>query len=159
MNPNDWQRYRNHVASSSSMVRKVAAHLLSKGHTVQVPPTHVAKHQHQRKDMVDDGDLFILKRMEVKAKSVQFTCREDYPYRSLIICNKYSFDHHKGMPPAFYFIVAADGEHVAVIDVTKTKDKWWAEKRKDKRYEDVEEVFYFIDKKNVWFEKLDHGEN
>jgi hypothetical protein len=62
------------------------------------------------------------------------------------------------MPPAFYFIVAADGEHVAVIDVAKTKDKWWAEKRKDKRYEDVEEVFYFIDKKDVWFEKLDHGE-
>ena len=160
MNDEDWQRYRKHIAASTSIVERVAKHLTSKGYTVQIPPTHIAQHQHQRINMVDEGDLFVLQRMEVKGKSIHFTCREDYPYDSVIICNKFSFDKHKGMPPAYYFIVAADGVSVAVIDVKRTKPLWWAEKRRDRRYEDVEETFYFVHKKDVSFERLElDGEN
>ena len=154
MNERDWERYRKNVAESDSTVQVVAKHLLKKGYTVQIPSSHVAANQSDRRKMMDEGDLFVLQRMEVKGQSIKFTGLDDYPYKAMIVCNRNSFDNHKGMPPAFYYIVSADNSTMAVVDVKKTKDKWWAEKKRDHRYEDVEETFYFISKQHVSFEKL-----
>ena len=154
MNERDWERYRKHVAESDTTVQLVAKHLLSKGYTIQVPPAHVAANQSDRRKMMDEGDLFVLQRMEVKGQSIKFTGLGDYPYKAMIVCNRNSFDNHKGMPPAFYFIVSADNTTMAVVDVKKTKERWWSEQRRDSRYEDVVETYYFINLKDVTFVKL-----
>jgi len=148
MNENDWEKYKTHVADSVPTVWRVAKFLSSRGHTVQIPPTHIAVNQSERIKMADSGDLFIMQRCEVKQRKFNFTCMEDYPWEKVLICNKNSFDKCKGGKPAFYILPSWDFKAVVVVDVNKSEKNWWAERHRDGRYEDVEETFYFVDKSN-----------
>ena len=148
MNERDWEKYRTHIKDSIPTVWRVAKYLSSRGHTVQIPPTHIAANQSDRISMTDNGDLFLLQRCEVKQRTFVFSGINDYPWESIMICNKNSFDRRSGSKPAFYILPSADFKAMIVIDVNKTEKNWWAEKKRDSRYEDVEETFYFIDKNN-----------
>ena len=148
MNDKDWVKYKTHIAQSIPTVWRVAKYLSSRGHTVQVPPTHIAVNQNDRLGMTDSGDFFLMQRCEVKQRTFVFTNIDDYPWPSIMICNKNSFDKRHGSKPSYYILPSADFKAMIVIDVNKTEKSWWAEKKREGRYEDVEEVFYFIDKKN-----------
>ncbi len=148
MNADDWEKYKGHVADSIPTVWRVVKFLSSRGHTVQMPPTHIASNQNDRLNMTDEGDFFLMQRCEVKQRSFSFTCMDDYPWEKVLICNKNSFDKHKGSKPAFYILPSADFKAIVVVDVNKSEKGWWAEKHRDGRYDDVEEVFYFVDKRN-----------
>jgi len=146
MNENDWVKFRGFVSDSVPTVWRVVQYLLSRGHTVQVPPTHIATNQRDRLKMTDSGDFFLIQRCEVKQTRQVFSGPSDWPYPAIIICSKNSFDHRRGGKPAYYIIPSSDFKCMIVIDVAKTERSWWAEKRRDGRYEDVEETFYMIDK-------------
>lgn len=148
MNSNDWEKYKTHVADSIPTVWRVIKYLSSRGHTVQMPPTHIASNQSDRLSMTDSGDFFLVQRCEVKQRGFAFSSMDDYPWSSIMVCNKNSFDRRHGSKPAYYLMPSSDFKCMIVVDVNKTEKFWWAEKKKDGRYEDVEEVFYFIDKKN-----------
>ncbi len=160
MNDKDWEKYRTHVKDSVPAVWRVVRFLLSRGHTVQVPPTHIATNQNDRFNMKDSGDFFLIQRCEVKQTRHTFNGPDDWPYSAIIICNKNSFDKRTGAKPAYYIIPSSDFRCMIVIDVMKTEKYWWAEKKKDSRYEDVEETYYMIDKTNPeisW--QTVHGDN
>ncbi len=156
MNDQDWEKYKKHVADSVPTVQRVVQYLLSRGHTVQVPPTHIATNQRDRIKMKDDGDFFLIQRCEVKQTRHVFAGPEDWPFSVIIICNKNSFDKRHGSKPAYYIIPSSDFKCMIVIDVQKTEKSWWAEEKKDNRYEDVVETFYVIDKNNphISWEKI-----
>jgi hypothetical protein len=148
MNDQDWDKYRGYVKDSIPTVWRVVQYLLSRGHTVQVPPTHIAANQNDRLKMADNGDFFLIQRCEVKQTRQVFTGPDDWPFPVVMICNKNSFDRAKGSKPAYYIIPSSDFKCMIVIDVAKTEKSWWAEKRKDSRYDDIEQSFYMIEKTN-----------
>jgi hypothetical protein len=90
---------------------------------------------------VDNGDLYINMRVEVKTLGITFTNRADWKFGDkFIVCAKHSFDNAKPKPYA-YIIQSADLKHIAVVHSATCK-QWYSEARKDSRYEDVTQDFY-----------------
>jgi hypothetical protein len=90
---------------------------------------------------VDNGDLYINMRVEVKTLGITFTNRADWKFGDkFIVCAKHSFDNAKPKPYA-YIIQSADLKHIAVVNSSTCK-QWYTEARKDSRYEDVTQDFY-----------------
>ena len=70
-------------------------------------------------------------RTEVKHRpKMDFTGPETYPFNTVIICAKESFDS-QAVSPKFYFICNGPMTHAALIDVRKTKEQWITESMPD----------------------------
>lgn len=81
----------------------------------------------------DGGDLFMHFRTEVKHNpSTKWTCKSDYPYSDLLICNCKSVDD-QAIPPKYFFIVNGPMTHAALVDVNKTQDRWFKKAITDRR--------------------------
>lgn len=81
-------------------------------------------------DYKDEGDLFIVHddgtkdRIEVKNIDTQFTCREDFPFPSIIVSNKNRVDKTKHEVKR-WVIISKDRKHFASINVN-TQNTWAA---------------------------------
>ena len=76
---------------------------------------------------MDDGDLLITMPLQVKQRSIDFSCHDDYPYDTIFIDEKY-----KVKKDTFaYFIVSASGGCAAVIG-RETRSHWTTETIYDK---------------------------
>jgi hypothetical protein len=71
----------------------------------------------------EDGEFI---RNEVKGRSNNFTCAEDFPYPLLIVVSKASYDRKVELygESKRFFEPSKDRTHVLVIDVERTRDKW-----------------------------------
>ena len=137
----DYQRFLNHLDESHMGVFCAARWLSSRGYAVSIQPTTTAEHYSDRMDHVDSGDLYISMRVEVKTLSVNFTCKEDWPFgEKFIVCAKHSFDNARPKPYG-YIIQSADLKHAAVVSASSFK-QWYSESRRDSRYEDMTQNFY-----------------
>jgi hypothetical protein len=107
----------------------------------------------QRNDYVDDGDLFVLMRVEHKVlKKTDFTCRDDFPHECILIDEKYKVDN-KNDKPLCYVIENRLGTHCGVV-YYYTK-KMWEVKRYWDSVQDRNCEFYAVNKKSVRFCKID----
>ena len=137
----DYQRFLNHLDESHMGVFCAARWLSNRGYAVSIQPTTTAEHYSDRMDHVDSGDLYISMRVEVKTLSVNFTCKEDWPFgEKFIVCAKHSFDNARPKPYG-YIIQSADLKHAAVVSASTFK-QWYSEPRRDSRYEDMTQNFY-----------------
>ena len=137
----DFQRFVKHLSESHEGVISAANWLNSLGYSVTIPPSTVSDSYENRMKHVDNGDLYINMRIEVKTLGITFTSRADWKFGDkFIVCAKHSFDNAKPKPYA-YIIQSADLKHIAVVH-THTFKQWYSEKRKDSRYEDVTQDFY-----------------
>ena len=137
----DFQRFVKHLSESHEGVISAANWLNSLGYSVTIPPSTVSDSYENRMKHVDNGDLYINMRIEVKTLGITFTSREDWKFGDkFIVCAKHSFDNAKPKPYA-YIIQSADLKHIAVVH-THTFKQWYSEARKDSRYEDVTQDFY-----------------
>ena len=137
----DFQRFVKHLSESHEGVISAANWLNSLGYSVTIPPSTVSDSYENRMKHVDNGDLYINMRVEVKTLGITFTSRADWKFGDkFIVCAKHSFDNAKPKPYA-YIIQSADLKHIAVVHSTTFK-QWYSESRKDSRYEDVTQDFY-----------------
>ena len=137
----DFQRFVKHLNDSHEGVISAANWLNSLGYSVTIPPSTVSDSYENRMKHVDNGDLYINMRVEVKTLGITFTSRADWKFGDkFIVCAKHSFDNAKPKPYA-YIIQSADLKHIAVVHSTTFK-QWYSEPRKDSRYEDVTQDFY-----------------
>lgn len=137
----DFQRFVKHLNDSHEGVISAANWLNSLGYSVTIPPSTVSDSYENRMKHVDNGDLYINMRVEVKTLGITFTSRADWKFGDkFIVCAKHSFDNAKPKPYA-YIIQSADLKHIAVVHSTTFK-QWYSESRKDSRYEDVTQDFY-----------------
>lgn len=149
------RKFLEHLRASDSTVDMIAGWLRRKGfETVRKPATE-APTRDQWESHADKGDLYVLKRIEVKRLSVDFTCLEDWPYGpKFIVCARHSFDL-ANPKPASYVIVNSHGTHAAVVD-SRDSGNWYSEWRRDSRYKDVAQEFYLSPLKLVKFIKLEN---
>jgi len=137
----DFQRFVKHLHDSREGVVSAANWLNSLGYSVTMPPSTVSDSYENRMDHVDNGDLYINMRVEVKRLGIEFTSKEDWKFGDkFIVCAKHSFDNAKPKPYA-YIIQSLDLTHIAVVNSSTCK-QWYSEKRKDSRYEDMTQNFY-----------------
>ena len=109
----------------------VALHMLLHGNTVRMPKRRVREHYKDRKQFIDDGDLYVGNhRCEVKQNRINFAVNE-FPYPSVAICRTDAFDNADPVP-SYYFIVNESCTVAMAIDVAQTRDKWFIKHITDK---------------------------
>jgi hypothetical protein len=158
--PTDQENEQNHqdilvnVEKSKSGVQRVAAWLNDKGYTVTVPPMVVVQSSYEdRMNHIDNGDLFLHQRMEVKVRSIDFTCAQDYPFKDgIYVCAQHSYDNAKPKPHS-YIILNKNMTHAAII-MGDTKNLWTVKNVKDSRYKDFTQPIYSCPVSAVKFTKL-----
>jgi len=141
----EWAVFTERFKSSRRAVFKVAEYIWrEKGLGVTIPSMELAPSIHQSADYVDKGDIichtargneFII---EVKGVSTEFTCAEDFPFKTMIVNEVVKADRIDAFA---YFIVNKALTHAFVLK-TDTKDQWGIKDVHDKRRGDTEEMYY-----------------
>lgn len=131
----------------------IARWLTSRGHIVRLAPLTKAPTRADWKDHVDDGDLEIALRVEVKRLSANFTNAKDWPFGSkFIVCAKHAFDNARPKPHSF-IIVNAAGTHAAIVEGRTSRD-WTVERKTDSRMDGVSQECYLAPMGCVTFTTL-----
>lgn len=147
------EKFLSHLDASSGGVSLAKAWLESRGHEVSIRPSGRAEARADWKNHADNGDLTISLRVEVKQLGCDFTCEADWPFRDkFIVCAKHAFDRAKPKPYGFIIINRA-GTHAAFVLCSDARH-WTVERRKDSRYDGVEQDFYLSPLPNVKFGQL-----
>jgi hypothetical protein len=135
---------------SREAVNAFASDARARGFQVWLPPEVVRPDASARRDYADDGDCMGLFRIEHKVRhSVSWTCRDDFPYRTVIVDEVYKEDAKAHNPVLLYVIVDQTRTHAAVV-YGWTRDKWEVERMYDPiQKRDCD--FYTIDKRYVRF--------
>ena len=154
----NFQKFIKSLEESKKDVWRIANYLCEKGYPVTVNPTFVCPDPSKWKDYVDDGDLTISLRVEVKRSSKSFTCVEDYPFADFMICAKHSWDNSRPKP-FFYIIMNKDKTHIGVVKGTSNKDWHIAEKGDSKYGDGYSQEKYMIPKEQVHFMALPEEQN
>lgn len=147
------KRFLKHLNESQRGVWLAAQWLNSKGYNVKINTSAKADKHENWKSYVDNGDLEISMRIEVKNLGCHFTNREDWPFGSdFIVCAKHAWDNATPKPFVFIYLNGKQ-THIACLKPQHTNN-WSVGTRKDSRYEAVEQEFYFADLKDVFFTKI-----
>lgn len=150
-------RFLERLRGSSPAVFAVAAYMHEHGFDLMIPAKRYTPSVEQHMDYVDSGDIMSKKgdreweRIEVKGIDTQFTCREDWPHKCMIVSNKKAVDRADPLPRA-YVVVSRDLAHCAIIRNT-TRDRW-REKELTPKTTNVPEMFYVVDNDVPRFIKL-----
>lgn len=135
------QKFLTHLRESVDGVFFAAKWLHSFGYDVTVKPSTEAKTHSEWKQHADGGDIFISQRIEVKQLGCEFS-ESHWPFGSdFIVCAKHSYDRSNPKPFA-YIYVSANQKCVAVLK-SDTSEHWEVRSRKDRRYQNIEQQFYF----------------
>lgn len=120
-----WDAYIGAVHGAERKEKIACEWLIRMGNedAVVLPKTY-AKNQSEMMDHLDSGDIrvtltmfdgTIQRIMGVKGRSIQFTCRQDFPFKDgLIVCSVNSWKHADPKPRGFININEAE-THVAII--------------------------------------------
>ena len=124
------EAFLSRLEASKSGVWQIARWLSDRGHHVKVNAVAGAPSVGERYSYTDGGDLEIAMRVEVKQLSAEFTCRSDFPFPEILVCNRGSWDAAVPKPYAFYYL-SKDGSSAALIEGSDSKD-WWLVERQQK---------------------------
>ena len=120
------------LGRSRGAVNGFALMCREKGVNAWLPPDRVRPSADCRMDYSDVGDLMIQGRVEHKVRTnLTWTCREDYPFNTVIIDEKYKEDKKASDPPLMYVIEDMTRKYAAVI-YGWTRSEWIVETIFDK---------------------------
>jgi hypothetical protein len=138
------------LSASRMAVNEFAARLRDKGWQIWLPPEFVRPDAAVRHDYSDQGDIMVQGRVEHKVRTnLHFTCREDYPYDTVIVDEAYKEDAKASDPVLAYIIENSSRTHAAVVYGWK-RHLWQIERRRDPiQRRDCD--FYTIHKDHVRF--------
>jgi hypothetical protein len=125
------------LAASDQWRQHIAHWIAAQGYDVVLPPTVVRPDASQRRQFRDDGDLLVempggLARVEVKAVSLAFTGRTDFPLARTIVDEAYKLTAVHACPLWAYVLLAKDRQHAALA-FARDRATWTTMTRYDKR--------------------------
>lgn len=126
-----------------------AVKIRERGFRVWLPPERIRPDSTVRADYSDDGDLMMQGRIEHKVRDLMFTCREDYPYPTIIVDECRIEDAKSSDPVIAYVIENRDGTCAAVV-YGWTRSRWERISRWD-QHRNRQRDFYVVDKSLVRF--------
>jgi hypothetical protein len=149
----DHRKFLNHLDNSQGAVFAVAQMLNKRGYSVTFPSSSKAEKHSDWKKHADNGDLFINQRVEVKQLSVEFSNMQNWPFGGdFIVCARHAFD--RATPKPFVFVILSASMKNAAVVFGADYEKWDVKTRKDSRYENVVQEFYFSPVNLVRFFKM-----
>lgn len=131
MNKQTHRHFLGQLHQSQSAVCAVAMYLTRLGMNVQINGLHYAPKYDERKQYSDLGDLCVLKRIEVKQYTSDWTSMDDYPFQDALVCSKSSWDNAKEKPLG-YIILNRLGTHAMMIN-HDSKMYWYEKEITDSR--------------------------
>lgn len=140
------------LSESSKYVSVVASWLQSKNCDVVIKPVSIRPSFESRNEFADSGDIEIRQRIEVKRRSVEFTCEDDYPYSTVIVDEKFKIDRIPRGRLWGYVIVNKQLSHVCCV-MPDTKKEWMVERMFDKS-DGQERLFYVCPKHLCIFSQM-----
>lgn len=147
------KRFLQHLEASEGGVWKAARWLHKQGLPVKVNVSGKAPSAEQWSKYTDQGDLEVSMRVEVKNLSADFTSRDDWPFGGdFIVCAKHAYDNARPKPYAFIYLNRA--RTTLAIVKGESRPRWVIKTRRDRRYENVEQEFYFALMDDVRFVTL-----
>lgn len=146
----DGTKFLGDLSASRHAVNRFAAMLRRLGVQAWMPPEDVRPDESVRREYADDGDLMIELRVEHKVRTnLEFTSRDDYPYQTVIVDEKYKEDAKRHRRPFVYVIENKHGTCAAVVHWS-TRPHWTVEVRPDPK-QNRQCEFYVVDKSRVRF--------
>ena len=132
MRGEDYRRsFEQRLSDSEAAKMAVVQYINRQGMPCSINPSIMFPKGADAEDYKDGGDLFMHFRTEVKhRRKLDFTCAVTYPFDTIIICQRDSFDK-QAVKPRFYFICNGPMSHAALVDVKATLDKWILERMTD----------------------------
>ena len=82
----NFDKFAKHLENSVAGVFLGAQVFHKKGYTVKVNPSLLAPSSEEWENYADNGDLEVSMRVEVKQSGYDFTNRDDFPFKSRIVC-------------------------------------------------------------------------
>ena len=117
------------LESSRRNVWRFASIQKAAGVDIVINPATTRPDATVRGDHADDGDMELRIRVEHKVRNIDFTSREDFPYKTLIVAEVYSIERQNGKP-FVYVIESRSGSHAAVV-YSRSMHKWSKVRRWD----------------------------
>ena len=148
----DHAKFIKNLDDSDESVWIAAMHLNQMGVPVTVRTHTKSESYDDRLNHLDQGDLEIVQRVEVKGLSTEFTCKDDFPFKSIIVCAKHSWDFANPKPYA-YMLLNKNRTHYGLIK-GETRESWFVDSFKDKRYESMVQECYKTNLDNVTFGEI-----
>jgi len=111
------------LKKSDESVKRVAEWLARLQCEVMIRPTVIRPETKDRFDYIDDGDIEIRQRVEVKNRSFSFTSANDYPFETVIIDSKRNIDRIPRRQLWGHIILDEKLTHAAVVK-TETRKHW-----------------------------------
>ena len=125
------QNFEQRLSKSESAKLAVAHYVNNQGMPCSLNPSIMVPKGSDPELYKDGGDMFMHFRTEVKHRpTLDFTSANTFPFPTIIICAKESFDSQV-CKPKFYFVCNGPLTHAALIDVRQTQDRWKAESVRD----------------------------
>ena len=147
MMPDD--QFIESLHQSKEFVQKAAEWLAGQGFEIFVRPTVVRPDWDSRHEFADNGDLEIRMRIEVKHRDLDFTCREDYPFDTVIVDEVFKVDRIPKNHLYGYVILNQACTHAGLIG-GKTRPTWTTFEKYDNRISE-NRSFYVCPKEKVNF--------
>jgi hypothetical protein len=158
MDRNDYRKsFGQRLGRSQKAVNAVADFWKREGYAVQAPVPKMAPDLSDAEAYKDSGDVFVFNdnewwRYEVKGRTLRFTCKDDFPFPTILVCAVDSFEkmiRDNALPVAF-ITVSADYKHVAWIDLDETRHLWTQGTQRDNE-RGYSYQAYYVHKKYVTF--------
>ena len=135
-----YAQFIHELRASQTYVNAVASWMAMHDCDVVIKPTLEAPSTELRHEYIDSGDIEIRQRVEVKHRSIGFTCAEDYPFPTIIVDEVHKVDRIPKGQLWGYVIVNEAGTHVCCLRAD-TKGRWTIQRKHDKK-EGAERAFY-----------------
>jgi len=143
------------LSASREAVNSFASRARSKGVDLWLPPELVRPDIWSRHEYADDGDLMLQARVEHKVRTnISWTCRDDYPYETVIVDEVYK-ENAKSARPVLMYVIEDQTRKFAAVVYGYTRAYWGTETLFDpiqRRHCD----FYTVDKSRVRFCLVDN---
>ena len=146
------QEFISALNDSEKSVSKVASWLSKGGADVMIKPTVIRPNVESRKEYLDNGDIEIRQRIEIKHRNLNFTNVSDYPFDTVIVDEVHKFDRIIKAQLWGYVILNKMQTHCCVIKLT-THSEWKKKSRYDKKDKQSCE-YYFCPREHCVFYKI-----
>ena len=111
----------------------VADKLRELGYVAEVPEAVPYEGQEKAGNFIDEEDILVNGLViEVKSRAYKFTCAADFPFETIAVDTKKSFDG-KTRKPVLYVCVCQETGAICALDVAKTRDSWVITRRFDRK--------------------------
>lgn len=115
---------------SEPSVLDVAKWMKRLGYHIRIDPQILRPNASVRMGFVDDGDLEITQIVQVKHRSICFTCASDYPYPDVMVDEAYKVDRHS-VERLFGYVILNMEKSVACCIRGITRKQWVKRERFD----------------------------